>query len=138
MRALPQPGHPCRVTWPDKLNGMPKYVVSSTLKEATWNNSTVLRGDVVESVSRLRQESRGNILIYGSAQLVQTLIVHDLVNEMRLMVFPVILGTGKRLFGDRSEKLRLRLAYTKTVGDGIAILIYELANVEAKATDSAS
>ena len=116
----------------DKLNGMPKYVVSSTLKEATWNNSRILRGDVVENVSHLRQEIGGNIVVHGSARLMQTLIEHDLIDELRLMVYPVVLGTGKRLFGDRSDKKRLRLADSKTVGDGIAILIYELAGGKAK------
>ena len=120
----------------DKLNRMPKYVISSTLEEAKWNNSTVLRGDVVKNISKLRQERGGDIVVHGSAQLVQMLIEHDLVDELRLMVFPVVLGTGKRLFGDRSEKKRLRLADSKTVGDGIAILIYELAGVEAKGANS--
>jgi len=120
----------------DKLNRMPKYVISSTLEEAKWNNSTVLRGDVVKNISKLRQERGGDIVVHGSAQLVQTLIEHDLVDELRLMVFPVVLGTGKRLFGDRSEKKRLRLADSKTVGDGIAILIYEPAGVEAKGANS--
>ena len=120
----------------DKFNSMPKYVVSSTLQEAKWNNSTVLRGDVVENVSQLRQGPVGDIVVHGSAQLVQTLLEHDLVDELRLMVFPVVLGTGKRLFGDRSDKKRLRLAVSKTVGDGIAILIYELAGEEAKGAAS--
>ena len=120
----------------DKLNRMPKYVISSTLEEAKWNNSTVLRGDVVKNISKLRQERGGDIVVHGSAQLVQMLIEHDLVDELRLMVFPVVLGTGKRLFGDRSEKKRLRLADSKTVGDGIAILIYEPAGVEAKGANS--
>ena len=109
----------------DKFNSMPKYVVSSTLKKAVWNNSTVLTGNVVESISDLRQDIDGNIVIHGSAQLVQMLIEHDLVDELRLMVFPVILGTGKRLFGDTSDKKGLRLVNSKTVGDGIAILVYE-------------
>lgn len=109
----------------DKFNSMPKYVVSSTLKKAEWNNSTVLRGDVVEEVSKLRQGLDGDIVVHGSGQLVQTLVEHDLIEELRLMVFPVILGTGKRLFGDTSDKKRLRLADSKTVGDGIAILIFE-------------
>jgi dihydrofolate reductase len=109
----------------DKFNSMPKYVVSSTLEEAEWNNSTILKGDVVEDVSKLRQGLGGDIVVHGSAQLVQTLLEHDLVDELRLMVFPVVLGTGKRLFGDASDKKRLRLADSKTVGDGIAILIYE-------------
>jgi dihydrofolate reductase len=109
----------------DKLNSMPKYVVSSTLKEPEWNNSTVLKGDVVEEVQKLRQRLDGNIVVHGSAQLVQTLVEHDLVDELRLMVFPVVLGTGKRLFGDTSDKKPLRLVNSKPVGDGIAILIYE-------------
>lgn len=109
----------------DKFNSMPKYVVSSTLKKAVWNNSTVLTGNVVDSVSKLRRELDGNIVVHGSAQLVQTLVEHDLVDELRLMVFPVILGTGKRLFGDTSDKRRLRLVDSKRVGDGIVILVYE-------------
>ena len=109
----------------DKLNSMPKYVVSSTLEKAEWNNSTVLRGDVVARVSKLRQESSGDIVVHGSAKLVQTLIEHDLVDELRLMVFPVVLGTGKRLFGDTSDKKRMRLASSKTVGDGVVILIFQ-------------
>ena len=110
----------------DKFNSMPKYVVSSTLKKADWNNSTILKGDVVKEVSKLRQGLGGNIMVNGSAQLVQTLIEHDLVDELRLMVFPVVLGTGKRLFGDTSDKKRMRLASSKTVGDGVVVLIYQL------------
>ncbi len=109
----------------DMFNSMPKYVVSSTLKEAKWNNSTVLKGDVVQEASKLRQELGGDIVVHGSARLVQTLVEHGLVDELRLMVFPVVLGTGKRLFGDMSDKKHLRLVDSKTVGDGIAILIYE-------------
>ena len=109
----------------DKFNSMPKYVVSSTLEKATWNNSTVLRGNVVDEVSKLKQKLKGDIVVHGSARLVQTLVEHDLVDELRLMVFPVILGTGKRLFGDTSDKKPLRLTASKTVGDGVAILIYE-------------
>ena len=109
----------------DKFNSMPKYVISSTLEEAKWNGSTVLSGDVVEAVSKLRQTLDGHIVVHGSAQLVQTLVQHDLVDELRLMVFPVVLGSGKRLFGDTDAKKRLRLVDSKTVGDGIAILIYE-------------
>lgn len=120
----------------DKFNRMPKYVVSSTLEEAEWSNSTVLKGDVVEEVSKLRQGVDGDIVVHGSGQLVQALLEHDLVDELRLMVFPVVLGTGKRLFGDTSDKKRLRLADSKTVGDGIAILIYQPAGEEAKAADS--
>jgi dihydrofolate reductase len=109
----------------DKFNSMPKYVVSSTLETAEWNNSTVLSGDVVEEVSKLKQEQDGDIVVHGSARLAQALIEHDLVDELRLMVFPVVLGSGKRLFGDTSNKKRLRLTDSKTVGDGVAILIYE-------------
>ena len=109
----------------DKFNTMPKYVVSSTLTEAEWNNSTVLDGDVVEQVSKLKQEQDGEIVVHGSARLVQTLLDHDLVDELRLMVFPVVLGAGKRLFGDTADKKGLRLADSRTVGDGVAILIYE-------------
>src|ERR1700730_6276233 len=109
----------------DKFNGMPKYVVSSTLEDPQWNNSTVLKGDVVEEVTKLRQEEDGDVVVHGSAQLVQTRVDHDLVDELRLMVFPVVLGSGKRLFGEASNKKRLRLADSKTVGDGIAVLPYE-------------
>ncbi len=111
----------------DKFNSMPKYVVSSTLEEAEWNNSTVLKGDLVEEVSKLRQRSDGDIVVHGSARLVQALVEHDLVDELRLMVFPIVLGNGKRLFGDTSDKKRLRLIDSKTVGDGIAILVYQRA-----------
>jgi dihydrofolate reductase len=120
----------------DKFNSMPKYVVSSTLQEPEWNNSTVLHGDVVEEVSKLRQRLDGDIVVHGSAQLVQTLVEHDLVDELRLMVFPVVLGTGKRLFGDTSDKKRLRLTDSKTIGDGVAILIYQPSGEEAKASSS--
>jgi dihydrofolate reductase len=109
----------------DKFNSMPKYVVSSTLDDPEWNNSTVLKGDVVDAVSRLRQEIDGNIVVHGSAQLVQTLLERDLVDELRLMVFPVVLGRGKRIFGSTSDKKPLRLVDSKSVGDGVAILIYE-------------
>jgi dihydrofolate reductase len=109
----------------DKFNSMPKYVVSSTLEDPEWNNSTVLKGDVVEEVSRLKQEQDGDIVVHGSPQLVQILLDHDLVDELRLMVFPVVLGSGKRLFGETSDKKPLRLTDTKVVGDGVAILTYE-------------
>jgi len=109
----------------DKFNSMPKYVISSTLHKGEWNNSKVLKGDVVKEVSDLRRALRGNIVVHGSARLVQTLIEHDLVDELRLMVFPVVLGTGKRLFGTTGDKKRLHLTESKTVGDGIVILIYK-------------
>jgi dihydrofolate reductase len=109
----------------DKFNTMPKYVVSSTLEQPEWNNSTVLKGDVPEEVAKLRQEVDGNIVVHGSATLVQTLLEHDLVDELRLMVWPVVLGTGKRVFGETSDKKPLRLVDSKVVGDGVAILVYE-------------
>jgi dihydrofolate reductase len=109
----------------DKFNTMPKYVVSSTLGEPEWTNSTVLGGNLVDEVGKLKDAVEGNIVVHGSARLVQALVEHDLVDEMRLMVFPVVLGSGKRLFGDMPDKKRLRLASSKTVGDGIAILTYE-------------
>jgi dihydrofolate reductase len=111
----------------EKMNGMPKYVVSSTLGEPEWSNSTVLRGDVVGEVSKLKERLDGVILVAGSAQLAQTLLEHDLVDELRLMVFPVALGTGKRLFGETSDRKPLRLADSRTVGDGVTILTYERA-----------
>jgi dihydrofolate reductase len=108
----------------DKFNTMPKYVVSSTLVEPEWNNSTVLKGDVAEEVAKLRQEQDGDVVVHGSAQLVQTLIEHDLVDELRLMVFPVVLGGGKRLFDETSDKKALQLVDSKVVGDGVVILTY--------------
>jgi dihydrofolate reductase len=115
----------------DKFNNMPKYVVSSTLDQPEWNNSTVLKGDVVEQVGKLKQELDGDIVVHGSARLVQTLLEHDLVDQLRLMVYPVVLGGGKRLFGDTSDKKPLRLVDSKVVGDGVAILIYEPAVEDA-------
>jgi dihydrofolate reductase len=111
----------------DKFNTMPKYVVSSTLDEADWNNTTILDGDVVGQVSQLRQELEGDIVVHGSATLVQTLLENDLVDELRLMVFPVILGRGKRLFGETTDKKPARLVDSKAVGSGIVILVYDLA-----------
>ena len=109
----------------DKFNTMPKYVVSSTLEKPEWNNSTVLRGDLAEEIAKLKQEQDGDIVVHGSAKLVQALVEHDLVDELRLMVFPVVLGSGKRLFGETSDKKPLRLVDSKVVGDGVAILVYE-------------
>jgi dihydrofolate reductase len=108
----------------DRFNSMPKYVVSSTLREPEWNNSKVLEGDVAAEVARLKESTDGNIMVHGSRQLVQALIEQDLVDELRLMVFPVVLGTGKRLFGETSDKKSLRLTDSKLVGDGVAILTY--------------
>src|SRR3954453_6783845 len=109
----------------DKFNQMPKYVVSSTLKDPDWNNSTVLDGDLAEDVTKLKGEIDGDIYVHGSAQLVQGLMENDLVDQLNLMVFPVVLGTGKRVFGDTSDKVSLKLTDSKTVGDGVAILVYE-------------
>ena len=104
---------------------MPKYVVSSTLENPEWTNSTVLKGDVLEEVSNLKQQQDGDIVVHGSVKLVQALIEHNLVDQLRLMVFPVVLGAGKRIFGETSDKKTLRLADSQIVGDGIAILVYE-------------
>jgi dihydrofolate reductase len=112
----------------DKFNNMPKYVVSKSLKDPKWSNSTVLTGDVMEEVSKLKRELGGNIVVHGSAQLVQSLIDNDLVDEMRLMVFPVVLGAGKRLLGTTMDKKGLRLVDSKIVGDGVVILVYEPAD----------
>jgi dihydrofolate reductase len=112
--------------WADRLNSLPKYVVSSTLVDPDWNNSTVLNGDVVSEVSKLKQELDGEIVVYASRQLVRTLMEHDLVDELRLMVYPVVLGAGERLFGETSDKKSMRLLDTRKVGDGLAYLTYEL------------
>jgi dihydrofolate reductase len=112
----------------DKFNNMPKYVVSSTLEAPEWNNSTVLDGDIPQEVAELKEELDGDIVVHGSARLVQTLLEHDLVDEVRLMVFPVVLGTGKQIFGETADKKPLRLLDSKTVGDGVAILVYEPAS----------
>ncbi len=108
----------------DKFNAMPKYVVSSTLEDPEWSNSTVLRGDLADEVAKLKREHDGDIVVHGSARLVQSLVEQDLVDELRLMVFPVVLGTGKRLFAETSDKKPVRLVDSKVVGDGVAILTY--------------
>jgi dihydrofolate reductase len=108
----------------DKFNSMPKYVVSSTLTDPSWTNTTVLRGDLADEVSKLRDEIDGDAVVHGSATLVQGLVEHDLVDELRLMVFPVVLGSGKRLFGKTSGKKPLKLTDSQIVGDGVAILTY--------------
>ena len=112
--------------WADRLNSLPKYVVSSTLQEPKWSNSTVLKGDVVSEVSKLRQELAGEIVVYASYQLGRMLIEHDLVDELRLFVYPVVLGAGERLFGATSDKKPMRLVDTKTIGDGLTYLSYEM------------
>jgi dihydrofolate reductase len=109
----------------EKFNTMPKYVVGSTASAARWANSTVLEGDPVQATRRLRDEHQGDIVVHGSAQLAQTLLEHDLVDELRLMVYPVVLGSGKRLFAETSDKKTLRLVDSRLVGDGVAILTYE-------------
>ena len=122
----------------DRLNGLPKYVVSSTLENPAWNNSTVLRGDAVQEVSRLKRELDGNIVAPGSIRLARTLIEHDLVDELRLMVYPVVLGAGERLFGETSDKKTMHLVDTQTVGDGITILTYKPVRDAERASDGAS
>jgi dihydrofolate reductase len=111
----------------DRLNSMPKYVVSSTLEDPEWNNSTVLRGDVVTEVSTLKRELDGEIVVPASYQLGRTLIEHDLVDEVRLVVFPVVLGAGERFFGETSSKRPLRLVEARTIGAGLVYVRYELA-----------
>jgi dihydrofolate reductase len=112
--------------WADRLNSLPKYVVSRTLDDPKWTNSTVLRGDTVEEIGRLRQELNGEILVYASYQLVHTLIEHDLVDEIRLVIFPVVLGAGERLFGEVRESRPMRLLAASTIGDGLAFLTYAM------------
>jgi dihydrofolate reductase len=108
----------------DKFNTMPKYVVSSTLEDPEWTNTTVLRGDPVDAVRKLKEEQSGTIVVHGSRQLAQALVEHDLVDQLNLMVFPVVLGSGQRLFGETTDKKRLQLVESRTVGDGVVILIY--------------
>jgi dihydrofolate reductase len=122
----------------DKMNIMPKYIVSSTIENPVWNNSTVLTGDAVEKVSKLKQELDGEILVLGSPRLARTLIEHDLVDELRLMIYPVVLGAGARLFGETGGKKPIRLVDMRTVGDGIAILTYEPRPEAERAADGAS
>ena len=109
----------------DRLNSLPKYVVSSTLEEPRWSSATVLTGDVADEVSKLKQELDGDIVVYASTQLVRTLMEHDLVDELRLTVYPVVLGAGARLFGETSDSRPLRLVSTQTIGDGLAFLTSE-------------
>jgi dihydrofolate reductase len=109
----------------DRLNSLPKYVVSSTLEHPAWSNSTLLKGDVLNEVSKLRQELNGEIVVPASFQLVRTLMEHDLVDELRLKIFPVVLGAGERLFGETSDKKPMRLLGTQTFEGGIACLTYQ-------------
>jgi dihydrofolate reductase len=110
----------------DRLNSLPKYVVSSSLEDPDWNNSTVIKGDAVDEVSKLKQELNGEIVVPGSFQLLRTLIEHDLVDELRLKIYPVVLGAGERLFGETSDKKPMRLVDSQTLGEGIAFLTYEM------------
>jgi dihydrofolate reductase len=108
----------------DYFNSMPKYVVSSTLKDPEWTNTTVIDGDPVDEVTRLKRRYERDIVVHGSARLAQTLIEHDLVDQINLLVYPVIVGAGKRLFGDTSATKHLQLAEAKTFGDGVQLLVY--------------
>ena len=110
----------------DRINSMPKYVVSSTLEDPEWSNSTVVTDDVVTEVSKLKQQLDGDIVVPASYQLGRTLIVHDLIDELRLVVFPVMLGAGERLFGEANAQKPMRLVDTKRIGDGLVFLTYEL------------
>jgi dihydrofolate reductase len=114
----------------DKFNQMPKYVVSSTLSDPEWTNSTVIDGDLPGEIARLKEQIDGDIVVHGSPTLAQALIENDLVDELRLMVFPVVLGDGKRLFGETSDKKTLTLADSQVVGDGVSILVYRPAQAE--------
>ncbi len=114
----------------DKFNNMPKYVVSSTLRDPEWKNTTVLSGDLADEVSKVRESTSGDVYVHGSAQLARALLEQDLVDEVHLMVFPVVLGAGKRLFGETTAKKPLKLVDSKIVGDGVAILVYRPAREE--------
>jgi dihydrofolate reductase len=111
--------------WADRMRSLPKYVVSSTLEDLEWINSTVLKGDVVNEVSKLKERVNGDIVVYASGRLVPTLMEHDLVDELRLMTFPFVLGAGERLFGETSDQKSLRLVDTRTVGDSLVLLTYQ-------------
>jgi dihydrofolate reductase len=115
-----------RGEWADRLNHLPKYVVSSSGDAPRWTNATVLGGDVVTEVSKLKQEIAGEIVVYASAQLVPTLMEHDLVDELRLMIYPCVLGAGERLFGPARDQKRVRLVDARVVGDSLAFLTYEV------------
>ena len=124
--AWPQRTEEDETGFADKFNNMPKYVVSSKLKEPLeWNNSELLEGDPIKATGKLKDELDGEIVVHGSATLAQSLIENDLVDEIRLMVFPVVLGAGKRLFAETSDKKPMKLAESKTVGDGVSILTFQ-------------
>jgi dihydrofolate reductase len=123
-----------RNEYADKMNGLPKFVVSTTLKNVAWNNSQVIRGNIPEEVARLKQQPGQDILIFGSVKLVNALMPHDLIDEYRLMVHPIVLGSGRRLFeGEAPDALRLRLSDTKTFPSGVVVLAYEPAGRNASA-----
>jgi dihydrofolate reductase len=111
--------------WADRLNGMPKYVVSATLDKPQWTNSTILTGDPVTEAAKLKQELAGEIVVAGSIQLVHALLAHDLVDELRLIVFPVVIGAGRRMFGETAGVMLLRLVSARTIGDGLTQLTYQ-------------
>jgi dihydrofolate reductase len=111
--------------WADRLNGMPKYVVSSTIDQPAWCNATVLAGDVPSEVSKLKEKLAGDIVVYGSIQLAHALIAHDLADEVRLTIYPVVVGVGERLFPPTSNAIPMRLVSARTLGDGLAYLVYE-------------
>jgi dihydrofolate reductase len=122
---------PSRTTeFADRMNSLPKYIVSTTLEEAQWNNSTIIKENVAEEVSRLKQKPGQDILMYGSADLMHTLMQRDLIDEYRLWVHPVILGSGKRLFGEESETKALSFVNTTTFSSGVVILSYQPARAE--------
>jgi len=112
--------------WADRLNSMPKYVVSSALEDPGWTNSTVITGNVVNEVSKLKHKLDGEIVVYASRQLVHTLIENDLADELRLMIHPFVLGAGERLIGETSDKVPLRLVANRTIGNGLAYLTYQV------------
>ena len=111
--------------WADRLNSLPKYVVSATLDEPKWTNSTVLKGDVVDEVSKLKQELAGEIIVAGSIHLAHSLMEHVLADELRLFFYPVVLGAGERLFGEAGDRKPMRLVHAQTIGDSLALLTYE-------------
>jgi dihydrofolate reductase len=117
----------------DKMNSMPKYVVTTTLNELEWNNSTAIKGDLAGEVAKLKQQDGGPIVVAGSRTLVHTLMEHDLIDEYRLMVFPVVLGSGKRLFPETPDKTTLELVDTKTFDTGVQVHTYRPAGNEARA-----
>jgi dihydrofolate reductase len=122
-----RPSQDVRVSreWADRMNSLPKYVVSSTLEHPQWSNTTVLNGDAVKEISELKRKVDGEILVYGSYQLVRTLIEQNLADELRLVVFPVVLGTGLRIFDETSDKKPLHLVNTRKIGDGLVFYTYE-------------